>query len=272
MAALDSLLNLFTCNAGTFYPKNGLISLLTLDARSSYPYPLAWGNALWAYTAYRMHRSALPKPEQPGLVFSVIITFVFYTMPANLFTNWLILGRTPGALASTLVIPVHLVACALVEFVPGAYGLFSTTFMINFFDSFGVLDNVTTAFNFLGEAYDITGSPFTAILAAMVTNVGGGVARHFMTKGYVQGAATFDAALGFNVLWSAATNMLFYSLAVSSSCPKVETFDRKGRLVASETCAYADTLYVAMPLIAVVKNLLPVLKPLLLGSGKEKKQ
>ena len=87
-------------------------------------------------------------------------------MPANIFTNLLILGRTPSAITSSVVLPFHLLACAFLELVPGALTFFSGTFMLAFIDSMGVLDNVTTGFNFLEEAFALTQSPIAAIAAA----------------------------------------------------------------------------------------------------------
>jgi hypothetical protein len=261
MSLLDTLVTFFTCGAGSLVPQNGLLSLLTLDARSSYPWPLCWGNALWGYVAYRMYRDGLPKKDRPGFVYGVGATFLFWTMPANIFTNLLILGRTPGAFTSWLVLPAHFVACAFVEWCPGALALLSGTYALAFIDSFGVLDNVTTGLNFLEEAHGLTHSAFAAVLAAMTTNVGGGIARHFISKGFTAGAATFDDAFKVNVLYSIATNGLYYYLAVAA-CQPQETAGKKGK-VALETpdCSAADLLYVVLPLVAVVKNLLPLITP-----------
>ena len=248
-----------------------MISLLTLDARTSYPWPLAWGNALWGYVAYKMYRSGLPKQEQPGLAFGCMLTFAFYTMPANIFTNLLILGRTPSAITSSVVLPFHLLACAFLELVPGALTFFSGTFMLAFIDSMGVLDNVTTGFNFLEEAFALTQSPIAAIAAATTTNVAGGIARHFIAKGYAKGSATFDAAFGYGLMYAIAVNALYFWQGVSASCEQLETVGKKGKIVTDGTCAAADFLYIALPLIGVVKNLLPTVLPLLQSSGAKTK-
>lgn len=259
---LDSLWWLLTAGAGSFYPANGVLSLFTLDARSAYPWPLCWGNALWGYIAFRQYRDSLPVGSRPGpgFAFAVVASFVFYTMPANIFTNLLILGRTPSALTSRLVLPAHLAACCFVEFVPGAFELLSTTFMHALvLDTMGVLDNVTTGFNMMEETHGITGSPFAAVLAAMCVNVAGGVARHFMMHGFAAGAASFDATFASRLLYSLATNGLYYALAVSACLPQ-ESTNRKGKTMMVEVeCPYADPLYVALPLFAVVKNALPLL-------------
>ena len=261
MSALDSLVSFFTCGAGTLLPTNGLLSLLTLDARTSYPWPLCWGNALWGYVAWRMYRDSLPKKDRPGFVYGCAATFIFFTMPANIFTNLLILGRTPGAFTSWLVLPAHLVACAFVELTPGVFALLSGTFALAFIDTFGVLDNITTGLNFLEEAHALTGSPYASVLAAMTTNLGGGIARHFMIRGFSAGTASFDGAFRTNVIYSILTNALYYYLALAA-CAPVETLKRGKVITQTPECPAADMLYVVLPLVAVVKNLLPLLIPL----------
>ena len=63
---MDSIVWYLTAGAGTFYPTNGLVALFTLDARSAYPWPLCWGNALWGYVAFRQYRGALPVSSMFG--------------------------------------------------------------------------------------------------------------------------------------------------------------------------------------------------------------
>ena len=251
--------------------QNGWLSLLTLDARTSYPWPLAWGNAFWGYVAYKMYRRGLPKNEQPGFTFGVLLTFVFYTMPANIFTNLLVLSRTPSALTNINIIPFHLTACALVQFVPGLFDLLSGTVMLTVIDSLGVLDNVTTGFNFLEQAYANTQSPFAAIIAATVTNLAGGIARHFVANGYVKGSVTFDK-FGINLLYALAVNGLYFWQGVSSQCDPLETVGRNGRKIVHGTCAAADFLYMALPIICMLKNLLQIIMPLLAAPAKKTKK
>lgn len=260
---LDSLMFYLTCGAGSFYPANGLLSLLTLDARTSYPWPLCWGNALWGYVAFRLYRDSIkPKKDRPqGFVYACLITFVFYTMPANIFTNLLILGRTPTALVSKLVVPAHVAACVFVELCPGAFAVLSSTIGLAVIDTFGVLDNITTGLNFMEETHQLTDSPFAAIAAAMVVNLGGGVARHFMIRGFVAGGASFESAFTTNFVYSLVTNSLYFALAISA-CAPYQSVDRRGKAITVEpSCPYADQLYLALPLIAAVKNLLPLLVP-----------
>ena len=268
---MDSIMWYLTAGAGTFYPTNGLVALFTLDARSAYPWPLCWGNALWGYVAFRQYRDALPAGSRPGpgFAYAVLATFVFYTMPANIFTNLLVLGRAPTALASALVIPAHLAACCFVEFVPGAFALMSTTVAHALvLDSMGVLDNVTTGFNMMEETHGLTGSPFAAVLAAMCVNVAGGVARHFMARGFADGARSFDAAFASRLLYSLATNGLYYALAVGACVPQASYATMAKSRVFSAVmveakCPNADPLYVVLPLVAVVKNALPVVASML---------
>ena len=127
----------------------------------------------------------------------------------------------------------------------------------------GVLDNVTTDFNMMEETHGLTGSPVAAVLAAMCVNVAGGVARHFMARGFADGARSFDAAFASRLLYSLATNGLYYALAVSACLPQ-ESTNRKGKTMMVEVeCPYADPLYVVLPLVAVVKNALPVVASML---------
>ena len=259
---MESITWLFTCGAGTLLPTNGLLNLFTLDARSSYPWPLCWGNALWGYVAFRMYRESLPKKDRPGpgFVYAVLISFVFYTMPANIFTNLLILGKTPGAITSKLVLPAHFVACAFVEFVPGVFGILSSVIGLNLIDTMGVLDNITTGLNFMEEAYGVTASPYASILAAMTVNLAGGIARHFMINGFTQGSAKFDATFKTNLIYSVVTNSLYYYLAISM-CAPIEELKKGKPVMVTPECTYADPLYIVLPMVAAIKNLLPLILP-----------
>lgn len=271
-SVVETLFSIATCGAETFLPQNGLLHMLTLDAKHSYPWPLAWGNALWGYVAYKMYRnSGLLMRDRPGFVYGCLVTFVLFTMPANIFTNLLIFGRTPSALTSGIVVPIHLVACALVELSPTLFALLSSPVGLAAIDTLGVLDNVTTGFNFLAEMAALTGGkPYASVAAAMTTNLGGSVARHFMVKGFVAGAATFDAAFATNLLLSAAYNSLFFAYTVSA-CAPVETLDKRGRVLGSAPpagcAAVGDALYVILPLVMAVKNLLPLLRSSVTANG-----
>ena len=239
-----------TCGAGSFFPINGVLSLLTLDARGSYPWPLCWGNSLWAYVAFRQHRDNI-KPERnrpSGFIYACLVTFIFYTMVANIFTNLLIFVRTPSALTSRFIIPVHLVACAFVELCPGAFEVLSGTVAFTIIDSLGVLDNVTTALNLMEEAYQSTSSPFVALAAAMMFNLAGRIARHYMAHGFVQGGVLFGPTFTREILYSLATNTLYFVFAIAA-CE------------GGSTCPLADPLYIFVPLLGVAKNLVPLVLP-----------
>lgn len=273
MELFDALFSIATTGANTFMPANGLLNFFTLDARTSYPWPLAWGNALWGYVAYKMYRGALAAKDRPGFVYGCAITFIFYTMPANIFTNLLIFGRTPSALTSGVVLPIHMMACVLLELCPPLFTLCSSKYGLAAIDTMGVLDNITTAFNFLGEMAIVSkGSPYVAVLAASTTNLGGGIARHFMANGYVAGAASFDAKFRANVLVSLAANFLYYYYAVVACAPQ-DVLNKKGRVVGTEQpdCSAADTLYIALPIVFAVKNLLPLFMPETKVVAKHKK-
>ena len=271
-AMLDKILAIATCGAGTFIPQNGVLNLLTMDARSSYPWPLAWGNALWGYVAYKMYRNGLPKGQRPGFMFGCLITFILYTMPANIFTSLLIFGKTPGALSSSVVLPIHMAACALIELSPAAFGLLSSKYGLAAIDTMGVLDNVTTGFNFVAEMGQLSASPYASVLAGMTTNLGGGIARHFMTKGYTEGAASFDAVFKTNILYSIVLNALYFYFAVAA-CVPTETLDRKGRVLSVEpaSCPVADNLYLVAPILMAIKNLTPLWMPDLKKYTKHKR-
>ena len=113
MSLMQAVIDLFTADAGTLYPTNGVLSLLTTDARSCYPWPLMWGNALWGYVAWKMYRASLPKAQQPGMVFGCAITFILYTMPANIFTSLLILAKNTQCVVGNSFLVVELVSYAL---------------------------------------------------------------------------------------------------------------------------------------------------------------
>lgn len=274
MSLLDTVISIATCGAGTLVPPNGLLNLLTEDAKTGYPWPLAWGNALWGYVAYKLYRNGLLKHERPGFVYGCLVTFVLFTMPANIFTNLLVFGRTPSALTSTVVVPIHMVACACVELSPALFALLASPIGLAAIDTMGVLDNVTTGFNFLAEMAELSGGkPYASVAAGMTTNLGGSIARHFMVRGFVAGAASFDAAFRTNVLFSLAYNGLYFYYAVAA-CAPVETLDKRGKVlsVSPAECPVGDALYVAVPLLMAVKNLLPLLLPALKGYGAKHKR
>ena len=236
-----------TCGAGAFVPVNGVLSLLTLDARGSYPWPLCWGNALWGYVAFRQHRENI-KPERnrpSGFIYACLESFICYTMVANIGTNLLIFARTPSALTSRFIIPVHLMACAFVKLCPGAFEVLSGTVAFAIIDSLGVLDNVTTALNLMEEAYQLTRSPFAALAAAMMFNLVGRITRHYMAHGFVQGGVLFGPTFTREILYSLAINTLYFVFAIAAC---------EGEL----RCPYADHLYMFLPLLAVAKNLMPL--------------
>jgi len=224
-------------------------SLLTLDARTSYPWPLCWGNALWGYAAYRKNRASQPAALQPGWLFSLIASFVLYTMPANIFTNLLGFGRTPSALVSTLILPVHIVCCFALEWCPAdaLFRVLGATVPFIIIDSLGVLDNVTTAMNYMEEALTLFGSPVIAILCGMIVNLAGQVVRHFVANGFAEGAARFDACLRANVLYSFwATSMYMFAIH---------------RCSGAEQCVAGTHLYEVLPWLAVARNLRGYLAP-----------
>tara|TARA_B110001452_G_scaffold93467_1_gene77168 strand:- start:11 stop:754 length:744 start_codon:yes stop_codon:yes gene_type:complete len=241
-----------------------ILALLTSDARTSYPWPLCWGNALWGYVAFLKHDATQPSELRQGAVFGLIGSFVLYTMPANLFTNLLVFGRTPTSVISATVIPVHLVCCLAIALCPGnlLFRLLALPIPYAIIDSLGVFDNATTAFNYMEEAFASTGSVCLAYAAAMAVNLAGGVVRHFAYNGYSKGAATFDEKLRANVAYSFAASSLYFWGAVHP-CAGNSTFH----------CLDATRLYEVLPWIAVTRNLWPDLLAAwrsLSGGSKEK--
>ena len=179
-----------------------LLTLLTTAARTSYPWPLCWGNALWAVIAYK---AANNKKDKPGRIFACFATFIMFTMPANIFTNLLLFGRTPTILMNAVAIPSHLACFAVLELGGGSLmPILSGAYVLTFIDSFGVLDNVTTAFNYMEEGFEATGAPIYCVLIGMMVNLAGGLVRHFAANGFSGGSKTFDAKLGGALLYSLA--------------------------------------------------------------------
>lgn len=208
--------------AAIIFVPSPLRGLLCLDARpswgSAYPLALAWGNALWGALTFRKHRSELPAASRPGFIWSALQTFVTYTMPANIFTCLLFLGRTPSAFRSPLILPAHLTCCALVELFPALADKLSTGWVYLVIDSLGVLDNTTTQLNFMTEAWlraaPCGSSIVLTTLAGMCVNVAGGIGRHFAKHGFEKGSASLDATLGPAIKWSLAMNLAYTYFAL----------------------------------------------------------
>tara|TARA_B100000780_G_scaffold145487_1_gene101650 strand:- start:204 stop:932 length:729 start_codon:yes stop_codon:yes gene_type:complete len=221
-----------------------LLALLTTNARTSYPWPLCWGNALWGYVAFKQDAAKLEPASQPSAMFGIFGSFVLYTMPANFCANFVCFVRTPSALTNTTIIPVHLACCFLIGWVPGCAAFLGMAIPYAVIDSLGVLDNATTGMNYMEEALAISGSPVLAILAGMAVNLGGGLLRHFAMRGYVEGAASFDERLRAAVLYSFATCALYYWAALEP-CG------------GDDKCLRATQLYEILPWVAVARNLAP---------------
>ncbi|EOD18341.1 hypothetical protein EMIHUDRAFT_349998 [Emiliania huxleyi CCMP1516] len=231
-----------------------VLSSVTTDARGAYPLPLCWGNALWAVLACRKHFRAQPAHRRPGVIFSLLATFVLFTMPANLAANWLIFGRTPSALTHPTILPTHLACYAAVLFFPFSLleRVLGSALPYALLDTLGVLDNATTAFNYLEEAYVVSGgSAVLAIAAAMAVNLGGGMARHFAFNGFSDGAASFDSALGVAVLYSAAASFAYFHYAVEP-CAALLAEGAAPRLI---SCVGESGLYERLAWLAAARNL-----------------
>ena len=59
-------------------------------------------------------KAANNKKDKPGRIFACF-TFIMFTMPANIFTNLLLFGRTPTILMNAVAIPSHLACFAVLE-------------------------------------------------------------------------------------------------------------------------------------------------------------
>ena len=219
-------------------------ALLTTDARTSYPWPLCWGNALWGYVAFKKDAAKLEPASRPSALFGVFGSFVLYTMPANFCANLFCFVRTPSALTNPTIVPVHLACCLLLSAFSPLSSLLGTGIPYAVIDSLGVLDNATTALNYMEEALALYGSPILALLTGMAVNLGGGLLRHFATRGYVEGAASFDGAMRAAVAHSFCTCALYYWVALEP-CG------------ADDKCIRATSLYEILPWIAVCRNLAP---------------
>ena len=247
-----------------------LLTLLTTAARTSYPWPLCWGNALWAVIAYK---AANNKKDKPGRIFACLATFIMFTMPANIFTNLLLFGRTPTILMNAVAIPSHLACFAVLELGGGSLmPILSGAYVLTFIDSFGVLDNVTTAFNYMEEGFETTGAPIYCVLIGMMVNLAGGLVRHFAANGFAGGSKTFDAKLGGALLYSLAACSTYYWFAIKrcDDLAAARAGEKKFDAAAFVgTCRDDTHLYEALPLLAVARN--AVLSLDLLPKGKAKK-
>ena len=72
-----------------------ILALLTTEARTSYPWPLCWGNALWGYVAFLQHRATQPRELQAGETVGYNATF---TAPHAMRIGTVALGYADGYL------------------------------------------------------------------------------------------------------------------------------------------------------------------------------
>jgi len=193
-----------------------LLAHLTTEARTTYPLLLMWGNAIWATLAWRNRCKELPEIDRPGSIVSVVMAFTFYGMFANLAVSVLCFGRAPSAFHSESIVPVFLFVGLVLALTP--FNLFERVFgaAVPFFlvDSLGLLDATTTMFNYMEEAHATHNQHHFTLFVALVTFLGGGVARHFIFKGFVQGCATFDSAFTFDALFTLALAGTYYNYAI----------------------------------------------------------
>ena len=148
-----------------------LLALLTTNARTSYPWPLCWGNALWAYVAFKQDAAKLEPAKQPSAMFGIFGSFVLYTMPANFCANFVCFVRTPSALTNTTIIPVHLACCFLIGWVPGCAAFLGMAIPYAVIDSLGVLDNATTGMNYMEEALEPCGGDDKCLRATQLLSL-----------------------------------------------------------------------------------------------------
>ena len=200
-------------------------------------------------------------------------TFIMFTMPANILTNLLLFGRTPTILMNAVAIPSHLACFAVLELGGGSLmPILSGAYVLTFIDSFGVLDNVTTAFNYMEEGFETTGAPIYCVLIGMMVNLAGGLVRHFAANGFAGGSKTFDAKLGGALLYSIAACSTYYWFAIKrcDDLAAARAGEKKFDAAAFVgTCRDDTHLYEALPLLAVARN--AVLSLDLLPKGKAKK-
>lgn len=170
------------------------VPMLITAARTSYPWPLMMGTLLGSIISFRGEQEGRPIKEQSGYVFSLVFTFVA-AMFGGLFTSWAFFVRVPGVLYHPVVLPFHAVAWCVVQN-DVAFDLLSGRAAV-VLDMLALADGFTTAFNMMEEAHGVAGgqSPLFSILVGTSVMMGGAIMRHFMDKGWVEGAATLDSKI-----------------------------------------------------------------------------
>jgi hypothetical protein len=198
-----------------FVPVSALLAHVTTEARTSYPFLLCWGNAIWAVLACRRDKAMLPEGERPGYVVNLLISFTFYGMFANFAVNLLCFGRAPTALYDATIIPVFL-AVTLALLIP--FNLFEriwgSTLPFFIVDTLGLLDATTTMFNYMEAAHAAHKQHHFTMLVALITFLGGGIARHFIAQGFVKGCATLESKFAFDAVFVAAVAGTYYYSAI----------------------------------------------------------
>eukprot|EP00967_Tisochrysis_lutea_P102749 scaffold154804_cov35-Tisochrysis_lutea.AAC.1 len=197
-------------------PLFALMTHVTTEARTGYPFLLCWGNAIWATLAFRKDRQMHANGQKPGYALGLIISFSLYGMFANLAVNLLCYGRAPSAFYDETIIPVFVtVTLALMASPFNLFDrIFSSTIPFFIVDSLGLLDAITTMFNFMEEAHATHHKHHFTMLVALMTFLGGGITRHFISEGFVKGCATFDATFAFEAIFISAVAGTYYYAAI----------------------------------------------------------
>ena len=126
--------------------------------------------------------------------------------------------------------------------------------MLTLIDSFGVLDNVTTAFNYMEEGFEATGAPIYCVLIGMMVNLAGGLVRHFAANGFAGGSKTFDAKPARAPTRSPRARP---TTGLRSRCDDSPPRAGEKKFDAAAfvgTCRDDTHLYEALPLLAVARN------------------
>ena len=162
------------------------------------------------------------------------------------------------------------ICCVVVEFAPLVFGALSSPLPLLLIDTMGVFDNATTAFNFMEESYGKFRSPIHAVLVGMCVNVAGGVCRHFVARGYAEGAATFDNCLRSNLAYSVVVNSAYCYFALRPCASEGSNLEGSACVQTNDVFGITVPLYEWLALLAAIRNALPTLRDAMKTAPKPK--
>jgi hypothetical protein len=189
------------------------------SARDEYPALMCWGNALWGYAAFHRYHQTRPAAERPGFLFTFAAVLTMWSMPGGIFTEKLCFGESPSVFGNTYVVCVHLISCAAVYCSRGFADYVASAAPFALLDSLGLIDNQTTAFNFMERAHVAHRGTSIVLLSGLTACLAGATARHFLAHGFVAGGASFDAELGWKVALCLAVNGAYFHVLDTCAQP-----------------------------------------------------